>query len=193
MTGDMLTHVDEPATKKSIIDDLEDDIQMGGLAIAAQRGSKPGVISDQSGVEDQAFAAQRGIMPGVEGCLKSVTSNGDAVAKAMKAEDELILNKAILGHSLCEIYSNGRIQFAVNRSSMEHLNTQLSSTDVCEIFSPERVAAVCGRMGLTPGESMDIKSGYDFDTAVDRKRSWESIICDEPLLIIGSPPCTMFS
>ena len=75
----------------------------------------------------------------------------------------------------------------MNRNSMERLSTQLSSTGVCEIFSPERVAAVCGRMGLTPGESMDIKSGYDFDTAVDRKRCWESIIRDEPLLIIGSP------
>ena len=48
-------------------------------------------------------------------------------------------------------------------------------------------------MGLTPGESMDIKSGYDFDNAADRRRCWESIERDEPLLIIGSPPCTMFS
>ena len=41
------------------------------------------------------FAAQRGTMPEVEGCLKSVTSNDDAVAEAMKAEDELILNEAM--------------------------------------------------------------------------------------------------
>ena len=40
----MFTHVDEPATKKSIIDDPEDDVQIGGLAFAAQRGFKPGVI-----------------------------------------------------------------------------------------------------------------------------------------------------
>ena len=44
---------------------------------------------------------------------------GDIVAEAMKAEDELILNKAILGHSLSEVYSNGRIQLAVNRSRSE--------------------------------------------------------------------------
>jgi hypothetical protein len=76
---------------------------------------------------------------------------------------------------------------------MERLNTQIASMDVCEMFSPERVAAVCSRFGLTPGESMDIKGGYDFDTAVDRKRCWDAIIRDEPTLVIGSPPCTMFS
>ena len=69
----------------------------------------------------------------------------------MKSEDELILSKAILDHSLSEIYSNKRIQLTVNRSSMERLSTQLASTDVCEIFSPEGVAAVCGRTGFTPG------------------------------------------
>ena len=68
----------------------------------------------------------------------------------MKSEVELILRKAILGHPLSEIYSNKRIKFAVKRSSMERLNTQLASTDVCEIFSSERMAAVSGRVGLTP-------------------------------------------
>ena len=40
---------------------------------------------------------------------------------------------------------------------------------------------------------MDIKSEYDFDTAVDRKKCWVSIIRDESTLVIGSQPCTMFS
>jgi hypothetical protein len=98
-----------------------------------------------------------------------------------------------LGQSLHEVYSNARIQLAVSRSSMERLNAQLSSTDVCEIFSPLRVAGVCKEAGLTPGESMDIKSGDDFDKLADRTKCWDSIIRDEPLLVIGSPPCTMFS
>ena len=117
----------------------------------------------------------------------------DVAAKAMKAEDKLILSKAIVGHFLNEVYSNRRIQLAVNRCSMERLDTQLSSTDVCEMFSPERVAAVCGRFGLTPANSMDIKSAYDFDTAVDRRKCCDSIIDDEPTLVIGSPLCNMFS
>ena len=76
---------------------------------------------------------------------------------------------------------------------MEGLNKQLASTDVCEMFSPERVTAVCKQYGLTPGAAMDIMNGYDFDIAADRKLCWDSIIKDEPMLVIGSPPCTMFS
>ena len=39
---------------------------------------------------------------------------------------------------------------------------------MCEMFSPERVTAVCKQYGLTPGQAMNIKNGYDFELAVDR-------------------------
>ena len=39
---------------------------------------------------------------------------------------------------------------------------------------------------------MDIKNGFDFDLAADRKKAWDSILCDEPRRVIGSPPCTFF-
>ena len=76
---------------------------------------------------------------------------------------------------------------------MENLNKQLLSTDITEIFSPERVTAYCKKYGLASGAAMDAKSGYDFDLAADRKRCWESIRRDEPTLVIGSPPCTLFA
>ena len=63
-------------------------------------------------------------------------------------------------------------------------------TDISEVFSPERVTSVCARYGLVPGQAMDIKNGYDFDLAKDRKKAWESVMSDKPKLIIGSPPCT---
>ena len=53
----------------------------------------------------------------------------------MKSEDKIILSRAMLGQSLHEVDSNARIELAVSRSPMERLNAQLSSTDVCEIFS----------------------------------------------------------
>ena len=124
----MLTHDDEPTTKKSIIDDPNKDADLGDLAFAAQRGTMPGVIGGQS--EDRGFAVRRGTMPGVVGFPGSSTSDDDRIAKAMTSEDELIPSKAMLGHSLSEIYSNKRIQPAVNRSSMERLNMQLASTDM---------------------------------------------------------------
>ena len=64
---------------------------------------------------------------------------------------------------------------------------------MCEMFSPERVTAVCKQYGLSPGQAMEIKNGYDLDLAVDRKKAWESILRDKPKLVIGSPPCTFFS
>ena len=86
------------------------------------------------------------------GAILYSTDTGDALKSeddALKFEDERILCKAILGHSLREIFSNKRIQLAVNRCSMERLNTWLASTDVCEIFSIERVAGVCKKFGLS--------------------------------------------
>ena len=62
-----------------------------------------------------------------------------------------------------------------------------------EVYSPERVAKLCGDYGLQPGASLDLTNGFDFDTFADRKRAWDTVEKDEPLLIIGSPPCTYFS
>ena len=67
---------------------------------------------------------------------------------------------------------------------------QLMGVDMSETFSPERVTAVCKQYGLVPGQAMDIKNGFDFDLAVDRKKAWDSILRDKPKLVIGSPPCT---
>ena len=41
--------------------------------------------------------------------------------------------------------------------------------------------------------SMDIKSRFDFDRKADRDRCWDAIKRDKPSLVIGSPPCTLFS
>ena len=68
----------------------------------------------------------------------------------------------------------------------------LNSVDIAEIFSPERVGEQCHRYGLRQGIAMDIKNGYDFDKAEDRERCWKVIKRDKPLLVIGSAPCTLF-
>ena len=70
---------------------------------------------------------------------------------------------------------------------------QIMSVDVSELYSPERVAAVCKSYGLRPGQSMDIKNGFDFDLSADRKKDWNHVVNDKPSLVIGSPPCTYFS
>ena len=174
-----------------MLDDPDGDADLGNLVIAhpGDGGLLPGKVGCQSSLTPEVGVLLAGVTSGSDPQLPVE----DQELARLRREDEAILSKAILGHSLHEVYSNKRIQLAVNRCSMERINCQLGSTEVSEIFSPERVATVCSRMGLVPGESMDIKSGYDFDTLADRKRCWESIIRDEPLLVIGSPPCTMFS
>ena len=89
--------------------------------------------------------------------------------KAMR-EEEFASSRAIPGHSLHEVYSNQMLPLAVDRNSVECMMKQLKHTNVCEIFSPECVAAVCWEYGVTPGAAMYTQSGFDFDIAADRKR-----------------------
>ena len=83
---------------------------------------------------------------------------------AAKKEYQLILDHAILGHDLTEIYSNARLTLAGKR----HVFGQRMGVDMSEIFSPERVTAVCKQYELAPGQAMDVKNGFDFDLAFDR-------------------------
>ena len=69
----------------------------------------------------------------------------------------------------------------------------IRGVDVTEVFSPERVNKLASRFGLVPGASMDLTTGYDFNLEADRRKAWKEIKKSNPYVIIGSPPCTMFS
>jgi hypothetical protein len=82
---------------------------------------------------------------------------------------------------------------------------------VVELFSPPRVTAslprpsVARALGLAPvggdlvaGSTFDLTANvdgerWDFSKPTDRKRAWDRIRAEEPFLVVGSPPCTMFS
>jgi hypothetical protein len=69
---------------------------------------------------------------------------------------------------------------------------------VAELYSPPRVTATLPRLGLTAGSTFDLHADasgavWDFTRASDRKRAWDRLRAEEPFLVIGSPPCTMFS
>ena len=40
---------------------------------------------------------------------------------------------------------------------------------------------------------MDLTNGYDFDKREDREKAWKKLVEDKPAVLVGSPPCTMFS
>ena len=73
------------------------------------------------------------------------------------------------------------------------LSSVILGVDITEVYSPERVNKLARKFGLVPGASMDLTNGYDFTKPEDRRRAWSEIKKTEPFLIIGSPPCTMFS
>jgi hypothetical protein len=194
LTEQMFTHEDEPDAKKTILDEPEGDVDIGNLVIAHPGGGVllPGKVGCK--VEDRVIAVPEVgvLLTGAIGGSVPKPSDEEREAARLKSEDEFIIAKAILGHSLHEVYSNGRIELAMNRQHMERINSHLSRVDMSEIFSPKRVTAACKQVGLVPGEAMDIKSGYDFDKMADRQKCWDSVLKDEPLLIIGSPPCPFF-
>lgn len=72
---------------------------------------------------------------------------------------------------------------------------------VVELFSPPRVnAALKLRPGmLIPGRSFDLirdsvtGESWDFRRAEDRRRCWAQLEEQLPWIVIGSPPCTVFS
>jgi hypothetical protein len=75
---------------------------------------------------------------------------------------------------------------------------------VAELYSPPRVTAALPRpsapgwSGLVAGSTFDLRAdeagiAWDFTKPHDRKRAWERLRTEEPFLVVGSPPCTMFS
>ena len=65
--------------------------------------------------------------------------------------------------------------------------------DITEVFSPERITALCDKFGLVKGSAMDLQNGWDFDQSSHRRLATERIMKEKPVLLIGSPPCTYFS
>ena len=69
----------------------------------------------------------------------------------------------------------------------------LCKVDMCEVFSPPRVGPEAAKFGLDVGDAMDLTTGWDFNKAEDRRRAEEYVDKEEPLVLIGSPPCVAFS
>ena len=83
--------------------------------------------------------------------------------------------------------------FAMNETDRKILWALSRGADIAEIFSPERVSQVCQKFGLTPGDALDFRTGRDLRRPEHRQRAMTLIHETKPALIIGSPPCTMFS
>jgi hypothetical protein len=123
----------------------------------------------------------------VEELIDEMSDGARRVDDSMLSVDRLIAARAILGSDMMECISE-----ATARRIVEECQSLLA-VDVMEVYSPERVAKLCAKYDLKPGSSLDLTNGYVFDNAGDRQKAWETVTRDQPLLIVGSPPCTYFS
>ena len=82
---------------------------------------------------------------------------------------------------------------ADDADAMIGLLTSLNIIDITEVFSPLRVVTQGEKLGLRSGSSMDLLTGWNFELKADRERAIRKIEEEEPMLVIGSPPCTYFS
>ena len=71
---------------------------------------------------------------------------------------------------------------------------------VSEIYSPPRVAKLAQKFNLRPGFSIDIRENdpddnmpWDLNNFEKRAKLKFRVEHERPLLLIGSPPCTVFS
>ena len=49
------------------------------------------------------------------------------------------------------------------------------------------------KFGMNLGDAMDLTTGWDFNVAEHRQRLEEYVDREQPLVLIGSPPCVAFS
>ena len=182
-------HSEEPDTKKIILGDLTDD--------------EDGDMADISAIEERRVDEKIVSQAILGKDLHDVYSNARVrlAIERQSAEHMMKLESAApeVGGQLAGVIGG---QPGIRKSTPPEVGVlltgveegpRLDSTDVAELFSPERVGLACSKFGLVQGAAMDIKSGYDFDIAADRARCWDKIMEEKPMLVIGSPPCTLFS
>jgi hypothetical protein len=82
------------------------------------------------------------------------------------------------------------------------LSEEATKEVVSELFSPPRVTAALKSKDhgwLRAGSSFDLVvdavsgQSWDFLQAEDRRRCWRQLQREDPWVVIGSPPCTVFS
>ena len=92
-----------------------------------------------------------------------------------------------------QVYScvaNGKLY---RSDEIEVLAAVCKGVDVSEIFSPERVTKLCLKYGLVAGDSFDLRDGYDLADEKTQALVIDRVRRTEPTIVIGSPPCTLFS
>ena len=62
----------------------------------------------------------------------------------------------------------------------ESLVSMLCGADMCEVFSPPRVGLEARKFGLTPGDAMDLTTGWDLNREEHRRGAEAYVDKEEP-------------
>ena len=81
---------------------------------------------------------------------------------------------------------------AAEISSVSTLLLQLGSVDVAEVFSPPRFTEAAPSLGLKPGFSVNLATGWDHKNDSEKKAFFQKLEQDDAYLLTGSPPCDAF-
>ena len=85
-----------------------------------------------------------------------------------------------------------RAKVGINMISVNHVN-------ICEVLSQPRVTQMSGEVGLEPGWAIDVNvkeangESWGLRKKTDQQEVMKMLARDDPDMLTGSPPCTMFS
>ena len=136
----------------------------------------------------------------ISGEISNVTTHNDTidVTNTKCAEETIGQVKKAVHHIEQKARREGRTSVEVQFDRMM-ARMIVAAIDVAEVYSPPRVAQVAREMGFRGGWSLDLttsESGgrqWDFNQLEMRNRAARLILKDRPLLLIGSPMCTVYS
>ena len=136
-------------------------------------------------------ARAEGIPGNVHSRPKIVVLEDDRGVDDMRAHAESIYKMPdCIGQQVHSCFANGKMY---NVDEMRVVVCMLSGADITEVFSLIRVNKVCKKFGSIPGDSFDLRDGYDLSDEVTQAYVIRRVRETNPKLVIGSPPCAMLS
>ena len=63
----------------------------------------------------------------------------------------------------------------LNEVDTKILTAAIMGVDITEIFSPERLAGVARKFGLSAGSSMGLTNGWDFNREDHKRQAWNKV------------------
>ena len=93
-----------------------------------------------------------------------------------------------------ELWDSAKHENNKNKNMNNHILAKIiAGVDVTEVYSRPRIAAACQEAGLVGGSSFDLRTGWDLSNPHQQRMAIQKIMAESPRLLVGSPPCTLFS